>query len=210
MQRVTQVGLGTFGDKESWFWGLVSCCCSAECISCVIYFRVFWSGYKTAHWAVCFVKLFQQQEESQESLIQLEEGAERLRFNYSLRDKLWIQDDWSRGLFPRREQPFMSGGFAQRLTVIICHSNYLLHDLFFVCYISHLLRALLLTPPSARSNNQLIITRHQNTDWIWGLACTRDIQDGKVDLRVASGFWIDWSRHELFTLYSCVEGYFCS
>lgn len=55
----------------------------------------------------------------------------------------------------------MSGGFAQRLTVIICPSNYLLHYLFFVCYISHLLRALLLTPPSAHISNQLIITHHQ-------------------------------------------------
>lgn len=179
-------------------------------ISSVTYFRVFWSGFETVHWAVCFVKPFQQQEESQESLIQLEEGAEDLRFNYSLEEKLWIQDDWCRGLFPRREQPFMSGGFAQRLTVIICPSNYLLHYLFFVCYMSHLLRALLLTPPSAHISNQLIITRHQNTDWIWGLAHTRDVQDGKADLRVASGFGIDWSRHELFTLYSYVEGYFCS
>lgn len=27
---VTQVGLGTFGDRESWPSGLVSCCYSAE------------------------------------------------------------------------------------------------------------------------------------------------------------------------------------
>lgn len=126
--------------------------------SSVTYFRVFWRAQKAVHWALCFVKPFQQQEGSQESLIQSEEGAEHLRFNYSLWDKLWIQGDWCRGLFPRREQPFMSGGFAQRLTVIICHSNYLLHDLFFVCYMSHLLRALLLTPPSAHGSNQLIIT----------------------------------------------------
>lgn len=27
---VTQIGLGTFGDRESWPSWLVSCCCSAE------------------------------------------------------------------------------------------------------------------------------------------------------------------------------------
>lgn len=32
----------------------------------------------------------------------------------------------------------MSGGFAQRLTLIMCLSNYLLHDLFFLLHCSSL------------------------------------------------------------------------
>lgn len=128
---------------------------------------VFWSGLENSIPSFLFLKIISMEE----PLIQLEKGAECLRLNFSLWEKLSIRDDWfSRGLFSSRGQPFMSGGFAQRLTLIMCLSNYLLHDLFFLCCIAPLLRALLLAPPSVHRSNQLITMCYCNSRirlWFW-------------------------------------------
>lgn len=124
---------------------------------------------------------------------------------YSLWAKLWTQAEVC---FPE-EHSHSSGAFAQGLTARIYLSNYLLHDL---CSALHLSALKSFTSPTFCPQEQSINTNtlSQHSDWIWGLTCTWGLQGGKVHLRVASGFWIDGSRCELFTLYSCVEGYSCS
>lgn len=125
---------------------------------------------------------------------------------YSLRAKLWTQAEVC---FPE-EHSHSWGAFARGLTARVYLSNYLLHDLCCALHLSAL-KSFTASPtfcPQEQSINTNTLSQH--SDWILGLTCTWGLQGGKVHLRVASGFWIDGSRCELFTLYSCVEDCFCS